>query len=132
MTPVQKRSAASRKGAKRKKHQRTLAIEAAIRDAKKRDGLPDSDGAHLLPRNVGFPRYNPADMDFIVCLPRGLHQEFDTHKRPLARAEWLRAHGFHFAALMVLWAVGEIHERPKRWPGEGAFSKYKGPVHEAV
>lgn len=108
------RSAASKKGRAVKKQQRSLAIEAAIEAAKKRDGRQcrvlncfrsnangyEMNGAHLFGGRKG-PFGDPTDPDGIITLCLEHHQEFDTHKSNAARIQWLVRNGFKNEARYV-------------------------------
>lgn len=82
------------------KSQRARDINAACARAKTRDkftclisGKRKMDGylidpSHLLGRNNSFPRYNPADANYIFTVQRKYHQEYELLSTE-QRIEWL-------------------------------------------
>ena len=116
---------ASRKSQRSRKQR----IDAAIEEAKRRAGyrclitgltreqLMERGssilvGAHLLPRNVGFPRYTPDNPDNIIPMSQGHHYLMDANFSPRRKADWLRAHNLPYYADRILWIIGEIEEEP--------------------
>ena len=94
--------------------QRTKDINKAIREAKKRDGCclvtgvkHGLDGAHLLPRNVGFKRYDPRNPLNILTLHRIQHQSFDMNHSPESKIAWLDNKGLHDWANRIRWIIGD-------------------------
>lgn len=83
---------------------RKTRIDKAVFKAKARDGHclrcgnPKIDGAHLLPRNVPYPRYDPSDSKNVISLCRKCHQEYDSHSRPEEKLEWLLDYGLAIPA----------------------------------
>lgn len=82
---------------------RAADIDHAIRLAKQRDNhtcrvCGDNsgpvEGAHLLPRRIGFREYDPASAKFIVTLCPHCHRRelggYDSHSSVDAKIEWLR------------------------------------------
>ncbi len=97
-------------------HDRTKKIKVAILRTKRRDGkrcracykdrLVHVHGAHILPRNVGFKRYDPANEDFIITLCRDCHMEFDRGHSAHAKIRWLRDNGLEIFARRLEWIIG--------------------------
>jgi hypothetical protein len=98
---------------------RGAAVQAARDSARKRDdytcqitgrGRHTGDevhGAHLFPVNSPFPLYDPTDPRFVVTLLWKKHKEMDNIKNHVKRAQWLRNHGLHYYANLILETIGE-------------------------
>lgn len=83
-------------------------IQFAMREAKKRDGgrcrfcgRKPADAAHILPRNVGFPWYDPADPDWIIALCRQHHRSYDERHDIAGKYAWLVMRGLMAEALKL-------------------------------
>lgn len=65
------------------------------------------EGAHLLPRNISPPEYNPADKDWIVTLSRWWHSDLrnpdalDANHTVRGRYQWCLRHGLDREAEML-------------------------------
>lgn len=98
----------NRNRATRKNHQRTRDIQRAIREAKKRDGYKcrhcgesPVHGAHLLPRNLAVPEYDPANPDWIVTLCWKCHYVFDSGHTVKAKYKVAQSFGLTREAAML-------------------------------
>lgn len=104
------------------KNRRTQRIDAAIKQAKIRDGfkcrvcgLRSEDGnimegAHILPRNVAFPWYHADDPKWIITLCSRHHKLFGINHSPERLAKWLQFHGLLKEANQIKMGMnGELH-----------------------
>ena len=86
-------------------------IESACLRAKKRDNFTcqvcgnkfNVEAAHLMPRKISRPRYNPADEKFIVTLCSWHHKEFDSFSGIAKKIEWLDLKGLELFRDRVIW-----------------------------
>lgn len=93
--------------------ERTKRINRAIREAKQRDGKclacfaeEGLEGAHLLPRNVGYKAYDPGAAKFIITLCSLCHRSFDALHSVDAKIAWLIARGLYKAADLIAEVTG--------------------------